>query len=154
MEPIDSELAIEATVERRAPRVVAEIMTAEPVVIGEDTPLDEAAQVMDFYRVSGLPVCDASGSLVGVLSQTDVIRARATEQLWQAWPGLTARHLMSHPALTVRLDTPLVDAARRMEEIGIHRLVVVESDGITPIGVLSMTDLVHWIAAQSEGPTA
>ena len=40
---------------------------------------------MERYRISGLPVVDATARLVGVISQTDLVRARATEELWS--PG-------------------------------------------------------------------
>lgn len=151
---------IEATIEPEepvgslAPRSVGELMTADPVVVAVDSDLGDVAELMDFYQVSGLPVCDRSGALVGLISQTDLVRARATEGLWSSWPGLTAGHLMSRPVLTVRVDTPLVEAARTMEAHGVHRLVVIGADGRTPVGVVSMTDLVHWIATETGGTTA
>ena len=55
-----------------APRTVGRLMTDDPVVVGLDTPLVEAASIMDFYRISGLPVVDAEGRLAGVISQTDL----------------------------------------------------------------------------------
>ena len=45
---------------------------------------------------------DGDGDLVGVISQTDLLRARATEHLWANWPGLAVRHLMTSPAIHVR----------------------------------------------------
>jgi CBS domain-containing protein len=125
------------------PGTVGALMTDEPIVATIDLPLADAATMMDFYRVSALPVVDWSGCLVGVLSQTDLLHARTTEALWHAWPGLTVRHLMTRPAIAVTADTPIIDAAELMEQRRIHRLVVVARDGETPIGVLSVTDLVH-----------
>ena len=66
---------------------------------------------MDHHRVSGLPVVDSAGTLVGVVSQTDLVRARATEYLWANWPGLAVRHLMTAPPITVTRSTPLSVAA-------------------------------------------
>ena len=63
-----------------------------------------------------------------------------------SWPGLAVRHLMTAPALTVRIDESLLEAARRMEERHVHRLVVVSADGDTPIGVISTLDLVGSLA--------
>jgi CBS domain-containing protein len=132
----------------RQAQMVGELMTGDPVIVTEDTPLAEAAQMMEFYRISGLPVVDWEGNLVGVISQTDLLHARTTEALWHAWPGLTVRHLMTHPAVAVTSDVTLEDAARLMESQRIHRLVVTTSDGVTPIGVLSVSDLVRSMAEQ------
>ncbi|MDO8485671.1 MAG: CBS domain-containing protein [Candidatus Limnocylindrales bacterium] len=129
------------------PTTVGELMAVNPIVIGANLPLDEAADLLDRHHISGAPVVDAAGSLVGVLSQTDLVRARSTEYLWVNWPGLAVRHLMTSPAVTVQRSTPIALAAARMERQHIHRLVVVADDDETlPIGILSMTDLVHAIA--------
>jgi CBS domain-containing protein len=125
---------------------VGDLMTPDPVVVSESMPLVEAAKLMDVHGVSGLPVVDASGALVGVVSQTDLLHARTTEGLWHAWPGLAVRHLMTRPAVRVDVDAGLDDAAELMERLRIHRLVVVADDGQTPVGVLSVSDLVHSMA--------
>jgi CBS domain-containing protein len=132
------------------PRSVAELMTRDPIVVGVDTRLADAAELMDFYRVSGLPVVDEDGRLVGVISQTDLLHARTTQALWQAWPGLAVRHLMTEPAVSVLSNTSVTEAAALMERLYIHRLVVVDPVEATPIGVLSVTDLVHAMAERGE----
>jgi CBS domain-containing protein len=129
----------------RPPATVGDLMTADPIVVGIDTTLADAAELMDFYHVTGLPVCDWSGFLVGVVSQTDVVHALASDQLREAWPRLIVRHVMSHPAVTVHVDASLVEAARLMRRRGIHRLVVVAPEGENAIGILSATDLVRWV---------
>ena len=129
-----------------APRSVAELMTRDPIVVHVDTPLLDAAQLMEFYQVTGLPVIDWTGSVVGVISQIDLLHARATSTLWRQWPGLAVRHLMTEPAVTVRSYALLDDAARLMEQHRIHRVVVVNVDD-EPIGVLSLTDLVRSMAS-------
>jgi CBS domain-containing protein len=132
---------------------VGDRMSLEPIVVRNDAGLAEAAELMDHHRISGLPVVDGAGCLVGVLSQTDLARARSTQYLWANWPGLAVRHLMSTPPLTVHRSTPLAMAARKMERHRIHRLVVVDdADETLPIGVLSMTDLVHAIAEEMAVP--
>lgn len=135
-----------------ATQVVGDHMARKPVVIAAEASLTEAAAVMDRYHVHGLPVVDENGALAGVLAQSDLNRARATEYLWVNWPGLAVRHLMSSPAITIHRSTPLIVAARRMEQHGIHRLVVVEDgDDTTPIGILSMSDLIHALAEETSG---
>ena len=135
----------------RQPTTVGDLMALDPIVIKANASLTEAAALLDRHRISGLPVVDGAGSLVGVVSQTDLVRARSTEYLWSNWPGLAVRHLMTSPAVTVTRSTPLATAATRMDHQHLHRLVVVADDDETlPIGILSMTDLVHAIAT---GPT-
>ena len=127
-----------------APRFVGDLMAIEPVLVRADAPLAEAARLMEGHHVSGLPVTDPGGTLVGVISQTDLLRARATEYLWANWPGLRVKHLMTSPALTIHRDQPLSIAARKMERHHVHRLVVVaDEDETLPIGVLSTSDLVR-----------
>ena len=130
----------------RMPKSVGELMTDDPVVAVADMSLSDAAELMDFYRVSGLPVIDWDGCLIGVISQTDMLHARTTKALWDAWPGLAVRHLMTSPAVTVTSDSRVEEAAELMERLHIHRLVVIGADGESPIGVLTLTDLVHSMA--------
>lgn len=133
------------------PQTVGELMTHDPVLAVADMSLADAAELMDFYRVSGLPVVDRDGSLVGVISRTDLLHARSTKALWHAWPGLAVRDLMTCPAVTVTSSTTVDEAADLMERLHIHRLVVTDAIGETAIGVLSVTDLVHLMAER--GPS-
>lgn len=133
------------------PATVGDLMAVDPIVVRADASLSEAARLMDHHRISGLPVVDHAGSLVGVVSQTDLLRARATEYLWANWPGLAVRHLMTSPAITIHRSMPLATAARKMERHHVHRLVVVaDDDESLPIGVFSTSDLVR---AMAEEPT-
>lgn len=129
---------------------VGERMAGAPITVTADAPLSEAVRILDEHHIGGLPVVDAAGTLVGVLSRTDLARARSTEYLWANWPGLAVRHLMTTPAVIVHRSTPLAQAARKMERHRIHRLVVVADDDDTrPVGILSMTDLIHAIAEET-----
>lgn len=133
------------------PATVGDLMAVDPIVVRANASLTEAAALLDHHHVHGLPVVDGAGSLVGVLSQTDLIRARSTEYLWTNWPGLAVRHLMTSPAITVTRSTPIPLAAATMEKHHIHRLVVVADDDVhLPIGILSTTDLVHSIVEATE----
>lgn len=122
---------------------VGELMSSNPIVVSADAPLAEAARLLEQHHVHGLPVVDALGGLVGVVSQTDMLRARATDDLWARWPGLRVRHLMTSPALTIAAEAGIAEAAARMERERVHRLIVVGPDGRTPVGIVSTTDLVH-----------
>ena len=129
------------------PSTVGDLMALEPIVVPWSGSLTDAARLMDEYDISGLPVVGEAGDVVGVISQTDLVRARATEWLWSNWTGLEVRHLMSSPALTIRMSASLEAAAIRMERDHVHRLVVVADDDPTmPIGVISTSDVVRALA--------
>ena len=124
--------------------VVADLMTLDPVVIGVDAPLEEAERLMRERHVSGLPVVDARGAPIGVISQTDVIEdggAPMAMLLRRKPSGLRVGELMTSPAVTVTDTAPLVEAARLMRDNRIHRLVAVDEQGRT-VGVLSASDFV------------
>ena len=137
------------------PPTVRDLMSTEVVSISADAAFQDAAIVLERHRISGLPVVDNAGALVGVLSNTDLVRSRATEHLWQRWPGLAVRHLMTSPAITIHDTASVEEAAALMERHRIHRVVVVSADDEThPLGVLSTTDLVRTIARGiSDGTT-
>ena len=126
-------------------RTVGEIMTPNPISIAETASLAEAAGILDSRKITGLPVVDADGLLVGVLSQTDLVRVRANQNMATNWPGLAVGQVMAKPALTISATARLEEAARVMEERRVHRLVVTD-DAATPIGIISTSDLVRlWL---------
>jgi CBS domain-containing protein len=125
---------------------VGELMTPDPIVIDEGATLDDAVRALEENEITGMPVVDRDGVLVGVISQTDIVRARAVAHLWHRWPGLRVRHLMHAPALTADRAMNMEEAAQIMERAHVHRLVVVGDDQLTPIGIISTTDLVRALA--------
>ncbi len=119
-------------------------MTADPITIHPDAPVAEAARLLDAHQIHGLPVVDAAGIVIGVVSQTDVVRARATAGLWARWPDLEVRHLMTSPAVTVSPDAGVAEAAMLMEGNHVHRLVVAGADRRL-LGIITVGDLLHAI---------
>ena len=123
---------------------VASLMTAEPIVVDLETLLPDVAALLSGHRIGGTPVVDGSGAVVGVISETDLVRVQATDDLWARWPGLRAKHLMSTPVVSITAGQSAAEAAQLMEATGVHRLVVVDDDdGTTPVGILSLGDLVR-----------
>jgi CBS domain-containing protein len=133
--------------DERGEPTVSHVMTAEPLTVSADQPLATADRLMRERRVSGLPVVDRDGRVVGVLSRTDLL-ALGSDDPVGAWHGRGGRAARAAPALTTPPDATLPEAAGRMEQHGVHRLVVVEREGGPPIGILSMTDLVRSIAGR------
>ncbi len=121
---------------------VADLMSLEPITILGSAPVARAQQLMDRHGVSGLPVVDDDGRLMGVISQTDLLRVHTDEALRIQWTSLRVSAVMTSPARTIDSGAPVLEAAAAMEEHQIHRLVVVDADG-RPTGVLSTLDLVR-----------
>lgn len=127
---------------------VGNLMTIDPVTVRPDAPVAEAETLLRTYRISGLPVVE-DGVLVGVVSQTDLLTARASELISANWPRLHVRHIMSRPAIAISADTSVEDAARTMIVGHIHRLVVTDDAG-TPIGVATPLDLLRAMLDEAE----
>lgn len=127
---------------------VADVMTMDPITVGVDATVETAEQLLAAYRISGLPVIDGNGHLVGVLSRTDLLLEGGpvlSQSLRGRASGLRVGELMSSPPITVALSATLTEAARIMSDERVHRLVVVNEHD-EPIGVLSATDYVQLIA--------
>ncbi|MFQ5829467.1 MAG: HPP family protein [Candidatus Methylomirabilia bacterium] len=109
-----------------------------------DTPVNEVATTIADHRISALVVIDEAGLAAGVVSQTDLANAAFVQPYFKYWKGLTARHLMSSPVLSVRPDAPIEEALNLLRERKIHRLIVTEParGGEVPVGIISITDIV------------
>jgi len=124
-------------------RTIGDVMTFGALTVSADAGLSRAARLMDEYHVRGLAVVDADESLIGVISQSDLVRARVAADVWDSWGSLAVRHLMTTPAVTAPTSMTLSEAAKLMEDKGIHRLIIVGHDGVTPEGILSTSDLIR-----------
>ena len=127
---------------------VADVMTMDPITVAVDARVEDAEQLLARYRISGLPVVDGDGQLVGVVSRTDLLLdggPMMTQVLRGRVSGLRVGELMSTPAVTASLTATLVEAARIMRDQRVHRVVIVDEQDV-PIGVLSATDYVTLIA--------
>src|SRR6187401_3185815 len=88
--------------------VVADVMTIDPVSVTVDATVEDAEQLLATYRISGLPVVDATGHLVGVLSRTDLLLEGGpglSRLLRGRESGLRVGELMSSPPITVGMST-------------------------------------------------
>jgi CBS domain-containing protein len=133
--------------------MVADVMTIDPVVVEVDASLEEATRLFHANSVTGLPVIDADGDLVGVISQTDVVAVMDSPigRLIRTKPnGLRVGEVMSSPAITVPMTGSLDDAARLMLDNRVHRLVATDDAG-RPVGVLSAIDYVALYAERDPG---
>ncbi len=148
---------------------VADIMTTDPIVVQSETPLSQAIQILAERRISGLPVVDQSGKLVGVISETDLMwqetgvrspafitildsviflenPAKHEEELHKAL-GQTVGEVMTKKAIvTITADRSLQEAAQLMRDRNVHRLPVVDAAGQV-VGIVTRGDIIRHMAA-------
>lgn len=139
---------IDQTGEPIADRTVEELMHRGVLTCQRETPIQDVARQMSEQDVSALVVVDGKENMVGLISRTDLVNARLYEQYWKHWRGLTAGHIMVTDVVSVHTNDSVQQAGKLMMERKIHRVVVIEEqdDGVKPIGILSITDLVRDIA--------
>jgi predicted transcriptional regulator len=131
------------TFEREAQALVIDLMANDPIVVAPELPVTKVAEVLTDYDIGGVPVVDATGRLVGVIGQTDLISYWASVGTSSRSNVLLARDVMSQPPVTIRGSAPLREAAHLMSERHVARLVVVGDDPDVPLGLISDSDLMR-----------
>lgn len=140
-----------------------QIMTRQVLSVGPDTPVLEAANTMLQQHISGLPVVDKSGKLVGIVSEGDFIRRSeiGTGRKRGRWlqflvgPGKSASEfvheqgrkvseVMTPEPYTITEDTPLEDIVQIMEKRNVKRLPVLRGD--TVVGIVTRSNLLQAVA--------
>ena len=132
---------------------VKEIMTTQVVAVKLGASFKEMASALRENRVSAFPVVDDDGRVIGVVSEADMLAkevlnadhagtltAMLHRREQDKADGLTARDLMTHPAVTVTPDDSVEQAARLMYTLQVKRLPVIDHDGRL-VGIVSRTDV-------------
>lgn len=138
----------------KEPRVkVIDVMTTSVTTATAETSLKEAARIMIKLGISGLPVVDDSGKVVGIITEADFVDAEADRswgrrrRLLDALFGerrpseaVDVGDAMSRNPICIDRESDLTEAARKMTERGIKRLPVVTPDGMLE-GIVSRADV-------------
>jgi CBS domain-containing protein len=151
-----------------------QIMTRSVVTVAPDATILEAAKTMLQHHVSGLPVVDAAGKLVGIVSEGDFIRrgeigtqrkrsrwlrfllgtgAEATDYVREH--GRKVSEVMTGEPVTIAEDATLEEIVTAMETNGIKRLPVMRGDKL--VGIVSRANLLQAVASLAQeipDPTA
>lgn len=117
---------------------VGEVMTRDVWCVRDDVGLDVVARVLRERRLGGLPVVDAAGRCIGVVSLPDLARAEGQK---------TVRELMSRLTFVLPDNASVSQAAALMALEGVHRLPIVTDDGKVA-GIVTSLDLLGWLARQ------
>lgn len=139
---------------------VREVMTTPVVTVRRTTPLKDVAQLLVENRVSGLPVVDVDGTVLGVVSEADFLVKESGEGAVRHRPlarilgdSRTSRSqldkvhatrtadAMTAPAITIEPGRPIGEAARLMTLRNVNRLPVVEDGRL--VGIVTRADLVR-----------
>jgi CBS domain-containing protein len=151
--------------------IAADIMEKDVVTVRDNQTLKELAQLFITRRISGAPVIDAAGRLVGVVSQTDLVRrdreaqppheAPAYHQDIDRWLGrqgfqveapdyAMVRDVMTPVVLSAAADTPVEDLARLMTSKRIHRLVIMSGERLA--GIVTSMDVMRAFSGRAAKP--
>ncbi|MEH2199269.1 CBS domain-containing protein [Nostoc sp.] len=153
------------------PKTVADVMSRDPIVVYAETPLKEAIQILAERHISGLPVVDDVGKLVGIISETDLMwqetgvtppayimfldsviylknPATYERDLHKAL-GQIVGEVMSKNPIAISSDKTLKQAATIMHDRSVHRLPVLD-DTDRVIGILTRGDIIRAMAASQD----
>lgn len=148
-----------------------DLMTTSLVTVPPDAPVEAVARVLSDRGISGAPVVDSSGKLLGMVTEGDLMRRlAAVEDRPQSWiaglfrsaeeqaaryartHGRKARDVMTTDLVTVDEDTPIEHIARIIEEKNIRRVPVVRDGKL--LGVVSRADLLRALIAPPQSLSA
>lgn len=151
----------------KRPLTAADVMTRDPVCVARSTRIRELARVFEENEISGAPVVDQKGELVGVVSRSDLIRrcSEGTDEVPPAYlfellseksgkerteaselvpePLICVDDFMTIEPISVTVDEPVSSVARTMHERKIHRVIVVDGSNF-PIGIITSLDLLKF----------
>jgi CBS domain-containing protein len=113
---------------------VKDVMSKDVVTFRADAPVEEVARTLRKLRITGAPVIDSSGSVVGIVSEVDVFGRK----------GKTAAEIMSPNVISVTVDTGIDEAAQILAGERIRRLPVM--DGGKMVGLVSRSDVLDFFA--------
>jgi predicted transcriptional regulator len=113
-----------------------DIMTHETITIAPDASVREAARRLSGYNISGMPVVDGAGRMVGIITQADLISKE----------GKTVADLMTQRVVSVAEDTTVDEAARILTVNRFKRVPVVRDGRL--VGIVSRADIVRMMASR------
>ena len=144
---------------------IEDVMTRDVITVSPEASIHMAARLMAEHEISGLPVIDGAGRLVGIVSEGDLIlrqRPRTARRPW--WrtflddpealareyckaTGITVGEVMTRPVLSISPAFEIETAAAILHSRGLRRLPVVRDGQL--VGIISRGDLVKALAAKA-----
>jgi CBS domain-containing protein len=116
---------------------VKEFMEAPPIVVSEETTIDQAASTMWEKRIGSVIVVDKEGKMAGIITASDIIFA-VTKSL--VGRGVPVSSIMSKTSIMATPNESVLTAVERMLRDNVRHLPVIEKNG-TPVGIISTKDV-------------
>lgn len=107
-------------------------MTTQPVTVGPGSSVREAIELLIEHNISGLPVVEADGTIVGVLSEKDLLKVFYE-------PAEHVRAIMTADPITIHVEAPLEDVLDCLMTHDFRRVLI--HDGGKLVGLISRADL-------------
>lgn len=146
-----------------------DVMVSPVITVEPSASVKEVAQILLQHHISALPVVDGAGQLIGIVSESDLMRRAdlGTERHRSRWLSalfvdeerLAAEYVKAHGhkvadvmtkrVITAAPDTPLNDIASLLEKHGIKRVPILENG--TLVGIVSRANLIQALAADRKG---
>lgn len=111
-----------------------DIMTKDVISVGPATSVKELAKILIRNQISGAPVIDRTGKILGIVSDADIVRKKARQ----------VKSTMSPAVISIDEETPVEKIARLMTVYKLKRLPVVRGQRV--VGIVSRADIVGAIA--------
>jgi CBS domain-containing protein len=149
-----------------------EIMTSPVLTVSLDTPVAQIARLLREKHISGAPVVDGAGKVVGIVTEIDLIKRHARVHFPVYLPfldsliflesprryqedvrrvlGTTAQEIMTQPVHTATLETDVEDIATMMVEQRANPIPILDESG-TLVGIVSHTDIVRLVEQAEAG---
>jgi len=128
-----------------AVREAKDIMTRQVICIRKDTPILEAIKLMVQNNITGIPVVEDDMTLVGMLSEQDVLRLFHT---YEDEKDRTVNDFMTQPVVHFEEDEPLLDVCYCLRDNSMRRVPVTSNGKVT--GLISRSDILKCILELSE----
>ncbi len=148
-----------------------DIMTRDILTVTPDMEIDKAAKTLLQNRINGLPVIDASGRLVGILCQSDLVAPQKSIPIPSVFAllesfvpltsmkridkevekiaALTVKQAMTPNPVTVGPETDIEDVAKLMVDKKYHTLPVMEGDKV--VGIVGKEDVLKTLLSEAKG---
>jgi CBS domain-containing protein len=126
-----------------------DVMTEAPEYLKEDTPVREAAQRMAGEDAGALPVCDASGHLIGMVTDRDIV-VKLIAKGGDTSSAKVGELTGDQPeVVTIGADDSVEEALKTMAEHQVRRLPVI--DGTDMVGIVAQADLARELPPEKAG---